>query len=342
MSIYMAYSSLKLTISLLLFINIVLIYKIIKILKFNELLTNKNAEKPSLHHRNSFYKELFKLYIENRKKFYVKGREYIMKTKGKIYNESNILTIQDKLNYLLIHESPENKTGIVDKILLRNYSKIILGKDICAPILKIYNNVDEINLDDLPDKFVLKCNHGSGMNLICEDKSKFNLNKAKYQLKQWMNINYGLHCFEYQYINIEKKVFAEKFLEHEIVNYKFSCFNGEPKFIRVKGIVNGKKIYNINFINWTSTNIELDDPRYIRDKNRFKRPINLVKMVEYSRLLSSNFCYCRVDFYEVKGELYLGELTFSPFNNMAKYKTKEMEIYLGSLLNISKFNNTHD
>lgn len=68
-----------------------------------------------------------------------------MKKKGKVYNESNILTIQDKLNYLLIHESPENKYKIVDKILLRNYSKKILAKDICVPILKIYNNIDEIN-----------------------------------------------------------------------------------------------------------------------------------------------------------------------------------------------------
>ena len=132
--------------------------------KFNKNITN-NIEN-ILKDKNDLYKELFQLYIENREMFYLKGREYKMKNLGKTYNESNIVTIQDKLNYLLIHESPEKKTNIVDKILLRNYSKKILGKDICVPILKIYNDVDDINLNELPEKFVLKCNHGSGMNII--------------------------------------------------------------------------------------------------------------------------------------------------------------------------------
>ena len=237
--------------------------------------------------------------------------------RGKFYNDSNIITFQDKLNYLLIHESPEDKASIVDKILLRNYSEKILGKNICPPILKIYNNVEEINLEELPDKFVLKCNHGSGMNIICEDKSKFDSTNAKLIIKEWMNINYGLLKFEYQYLNIKRKIFAEKFLEKEIINYKFSCFNGEPKLIRVKGKINWTNLYNIYYTNWTISNIELDDNRYVVT-NIFKKPINLEKMIEYSKLLSSNFCYSRVDFYEVNGNVLLGEITFSPFNNMVK------------------------
>ena len=93
-----------------------------------------------------------------------------MHKKIDVYNESKLITIQDKLNYLLVRKNPENKTELVDKILLRNYSQKILGKDICVPIIKIYNDVDDINLDELPEKFVLKCNHGSGMNILCKDK----------------------------------------------------------------------------------------------------------------------------------------------------------------------------
>ena len=117
-----------------------------------------------------------------------------------------------------------------------------MGKDICTPILRIYNDIDEINLDELPEKFVLKCNHGSGMNIFCEDKSKFNITKIKKILKAWMNINYGLVNFEYQYLNVNRRVFAEKFLDKEIINYKFSCFNGIPKLIRVKGHINGSNL----------------------------------------------------------------------------------------------------
>ena len=236
----------------------------------------------------------------------------------------------------MIHESPEDKVNIVDKIQLRNYSETILGEDICTPILKIYKNIDEINLDELPEKFVLKCNHGSGMNIFCEDKSKFNISKAKKKLKEWMDINYGLLRFEYQYLNVNRQVFAEKFLDKEIINYKFSCFNGEPKFIRVKGHINGTNLYNIYYTNWTISNIEFDDKKYVLT-NIFKKPKNIDKMIKYSKLLSSKFCYCRVDFYEVNDILYLGEITFTPFNTLIKFKKKETEIKQQITANINNF-----
>ena len=100
----------------------------------------------------------------------------------------------------MIHESPDYKSNIVDKILVHEYSKKILGKDICVPIIKIYNESEEINLDQLPGKFVLKCNHGSGMNILCNNKSNFDIENAKSMLKNWKNINYGLMNSEFQYI----------------------------------------------------------------------------------------------------------------------------------------------
>ena len=298
-----------------------------KLTKDNKKIINKSQK--------SMYNAMFQLYIDNREKFYLKGRQYVMKRIGKNYDESHVITFQDKLNYLLIHESPEDKTKIVDKIQLRNYSYDILGKDICPPILKIYNNAEEINLDELPEKFVLKCNHGCAMNIFCENKSTFNLSEAKRKLNFWMQINYGFVTFEYQYLNIKRKIFVEKFLDDDIINYKFSCFNGEPKIIRVKGKINGTNLYNVYYVNWTKANIELDKKTYFLT-NRFKKPIHLQKMIKYAKLLSSEFGYSRVDFYEVQGVLYLSEITFTPFNACMRYKKKEMAIYLGNLINISK------
>ena len=142
---------------------------------------------------------MLRLFNDNITEFYIKGRERIMKIYDRNYNESILNTIQDKLNWLTIHENPEKKTNIVDKILLHEYSKKILGKDICVPILKIYNNSNEIDLNELPDKFVLKCNHGCGMNILCNNKSNFNISDAKCRLNTWMKINYGFEKFEYQY-----------------------------------------------------------------------------------------------------------------------------------------------
>lgn len=307
-----------------------------KINEMNRLLQKRNL-KEKLNSQNDFYKEMLKLYIENREKFYLKGREYAMKSQGKKYDESKIETIQDKLNYLLIHESPEKKTELVDKILVKNYSKKILNEDITVPILKIYNNTSEINLDDLPDKFILKCNHGSGMNIICKDKKKFNLTKAAEKLNEWMNINYGLQGFEYQYMNVKKKIFAEKYLDDNIIDYKFNCFNGEPKFIRTKIHINGKNINNHYSLNWTLTDINYNWRDYVRDPSIIiEKPKHLGKMIYYAKLLSSPFCYCRVDFYEVGNKVYLGELTFAPANLGMNYNDKKMRKYLGNLLDISK------
>lgn len=308
----------------------------IKINKLNILLQKKNREH-KLNDNNNFYKEMLKLYIEDRKSFYLKGRQYIMKNQGKKYEESKLETIQDKLNYLLIHESPENKTELVDKILVKNYSKKILHEDISVPILKIYNKTSEINLDDLPDKFILKCNHGSGMNIVCSDKKKFNLTKATEKLNKWMNINYGLKFFEYQYINIKKKIFAEKYLDDNIIDYKFNCYNGEPKFIRTKFHINGKNLNNHYSLNWTLTDIEFNWRDYIRDPSiKIAKPKNLDKMIYYARKLSSPFCFCRVDFYEVDNKVYLGELTFAPANIWMNYNDDKMRKYLGNLLDITK------
>ena len=99
---------------------------------------------------------------------------FIKRNSGLDINLKNPVTIQDKLCWLNIYEPSKLKTKCADKILLHEYCKDTLGFDICVPIIKVYNNTDEINFDELPNKFVMKCNHGSGMNIIVKDKSQIN------------------------------------------------------------------------------------------------------------------------------------------------------------------------
>ena len=129
--------------------------------------------------RNKKYKEKLDVCYRNRDTFYKISRQYYVRGSNLNYDESNLITIQDKINYLTIHEFPDYKSKIVDKIRLHEYSKKVLGKDICVPILKVYKNSNDIVLDELPNEFVLKCNHGSQMNIICKDKNNFNLTQAK-------------------------------------------------------------------------------------------------------------------------------------------------------------------
>lgn len=254
-------------------------------------------------------------------------------------NESNLITIQEKLTYLIIHESPDIKSKIADKILLHDYSIKKLGKDLCVPIINVYNDAKEIKFDDLPDKFVLKCNHGSGMSIICTNKSNFDIKDAQYKLNKWKKINYGLIKNEFQYININRKIFAEKFLKENIEDYKIYCFHGEPHFIRVQKHFEGipGKINNYYDLKWKLTEIETGLSGYFRRPDIiFDKPKNLELMLKYAKILSQDFVFVRVDLYNINGRIYLGEMTFTPSNMFFRLKNKQQSIELGKLIDLSK------
>ena len=334
------YNTIYLAISIM-----IIILLLIEIIKLKIKLNDKGKTyKNSIHYDDIKYIDtykLFQLYIENRTEFYIRGRQIHMRSIGSDYNDSNIRTIQDKFNWLLVHDSPELKTDIVDKVLLRNYSRKILGKDICVPLIKIYKNVDEINLDELPEQFVLKCNHGSAMNIICNNKSNFDINKAKTLLNNWMSINYGLIKYEYQYLNIKKKIFAERFLMNNLTDYKFYCFNGFPKLIKVQAeFKNGRKMYHYYDENWKITNIETNLGWNIRlPEIKFPKPKHFDLMIKYAKEFAKDFLFVRVDLYEFNDTIYLSELTFTPANVLSPFKDESQRLYLGSLLNLSQSEN---
>ena len=228
---------------------ILLIFLIIIEINFQNFKDNQNILKIKQIIKN---KNDLQLYLKNKTSFFLKKRLIHLKRQNIKYNESKLITFQDKINWLIIHESPEYKSNIVDKIKLHEYSKKILGKDICVPIIKIYNNINEIKLNELPKKFVLKLNHGSGMNIICKNKLKLNLYKAKLKLKKWKNMNFGLKTAEFQYMFVNPKIYAEKYLSDNLMDYKIFCFNGKPEFIRVRKFIPGNKtkIHSHNDTNW--------------------------------------------------------------------------------------------
>ena len=259
--------------------------------------------------------------------------------KNRAVNETNLVTIQSKLNYLIVHESPDFKTNLVDKIMLHDYSIKKLGKDICVPIIKIYNDSKEIKLDELPDKFVLKYNHGSGMNILCNNKSNFDIESAKHKLNFWKSVNYGLITNEYQYLLVNRKIFAEKFLKESIEDYKIYCFHGIPKFIRVQKHVEGisGKINNYYDLDWKLNDIETGLEGFHRRPDIiFEKPKNLELMLDYAKKLSEDLVFVRVDLYNVNGTIYLGEMTFCPSNNIFKLKNRQQSIEIGKLIDIHK------
>ena len=206
--------------------------------------------------------------------------------------------------------------------------------------MKVYDDANEINYDELPEKFILKLNHGSSMNLVCQNKSKFNYTKASKILNNWKKINYGLITKEFQYMYVHRKIFAEKFLSNDLIDYKIFCFNGEPKFIKTRKQLrdqNDTKVHNYYDLDWKLIDLETDMKGYIRDPNiKIKKPENLKLMLNYAKLLSDEFVFVRIDFYEYNNTIYLGELTFSPDNSFLTWKNKTQNITIGNLMDISK------
>ena len=181
------------------------------------------------------------------------------------------------------------------------------------------------------------------MNILCNNKSKLNKTDAIFKLNKWMKINFGLQTFEYQYININRKIFVEKYLCDNINDYKIYCFNGIPKFIRVQKLLsdNITKINNYYNLDWTLNDIESGISKYFirRPDISIEKPKHLNLMIEYAKKLSSNFVFVRVDFYDINNSVYLGEMTFSPTNILFNNRDRNQTLYLGNLLDISKIKN---
>lgn len=261
------------------------------------------------------------------------------RNQGVNINLENPTTIQDKLAWLNIYDENPLKTKCADKIKIHEYCKEKLGKDICIPILHVYDKVEDINWEELPEQFVMKCNHGSGMNIIVKDKKKLNIEDAKRKLNYWMDDNFALrNGFEAHYYDIDRKIFVEEYKEDMsggLVDYKFLCFNGKPTYVQLfYGRFTSGLYMNYYDMNFNIVDLARKDFKNRRDVHN-EKPKNLKLMQEYAEKLSSEFKFVRVDFYEINGEIYLGELTFTPGAMAFKYETHEDEVKVGGLLDIS-------
>ena len=272
-----------------------------------------------------FLHKLYNNYSKALLEYYYINRLRVIKSQRRHYDESNLITFEDKLNWLAIHDVKKLKGKCADKILL-------LKKDICNKILKVYDNPEQINVSELPDQFVLKANHGSAFNIIVHNKSELDVVKAKKALSNWIQIDFGKQGAEFHYSFIKRKIFAEEYIGKNLNNYKFFCYNGIPRFIYIFK-EEGKKHYITYFdMEWNRLNyycVESPHPTDI-----YPKPQTFELMKKYASKLSRPFKFARVDFYEFNNEVRLGEITFLPTNGFVRCKKKEHDIELGKYLKL--------
>ena len=252
-------------------------------------------------------------------------------------NFNNPKTFNEKIQWLKLNYRNEEYTKLVDKYRVKQYITKLIGEEYVIPTLGVWNNVDDIDFKSLPEKFVLKCNNDSGGIVICKNKKDFDEAKAKSFLKERLKNNGYWYGREWPYKNVKPCIIAEKYMEDsiskDIKDYKFFCFNGSMEFfdIDIDRFIEHRANYydrNGNFLPFGKTYCP---PDYTK---KIEMPKNLDKMIELAETISHNTVLSRIDFYEIDGQVYFGEITFYPGSGFSPFTDEKWDYKLGDMIDL--------
>lgn len=262
---------------------------------------------------------------------------YIFKSRmGYTLNLDNPQTFSEKLQWLKLHDRRTEYTIMVDKFAVKKYVADIIGEEYIIPTLGVWERVEDIDWDKLPNQFVLKCTHDSGGLVICRDKSKLDKISAKQKLRKSLHSNYWYHNREWPYKNVKPHILAEQYMEDEtgeLRDYKFFCFDGEVKALfiasdRTKEVETKFDFFDENFKHLPFTN---GHPNATVTPSK---PTCFEEMKTLAAKLSRGIPQVRVDFYEIKGKVYFGEITFFHWSGMTPFVPGEWDYTFGSWINL--------
>lgn len=253
-------------------------------------------------------------------------------------NFKNPQTFNEKLQWLKLYNRKPEYTTMVDKFLVKDYVASKIGKEHIIPTLGVWNHPNEIDFDKLPNQFVLKWNHDSGSVVICKNKNDFDIKSAIHKLKYGDERNGFWYGREWPYKNVAPKIIAETFLDdngHVPIDYKIYCFNGEPYKVMMcldRDKDEPTKFYSFDF-QWNLLR------HNIRGKKAPKgftlpKPKSLDSMYDCAKKLSKNTPFARIDFYELNGIMYFGEITLYPDSGFDSAILPEIDQLYGSMINL--------
>ena len=250
----------------------------------------------------------------------------------------NPQSFSEKLQWLKLYNRNSKYIQMSDKYDVKEYIADMIGEQYIIPTLGVWNNFDEIDFDALPLQFVLKCTHDSGSLVICRDKSKFNESEAKEKIDHSLKINYYKYWREWPYKDIKPRIIAEKYMENPerggLIDYKFFCFNGQPKFVYVSSGLENHKTARISFVtlDWEKAPYERID--YHPFEELPSKPSKFDEMVDISKRLSKNIPFVRVDLYQISNQVFFSELTFFPCAGFIIFKDRTHDYELGEMLKL--------
>lgn len=262
---------------------------------------------------------------------------------GKRLNLMNPKTYNEKLQWLKLYDKNPDYSKMVDKYEAKQYISSIMGEEYIIPTLGVWNNFDEIDFELLPQQFVLKCTHDSGGLVICKDKDSLDINKARKKITKCLKRNYFVVGREYPYKTVKPRIIAEQYMEDESVkelrDYKFYTFGGIPKALMIVSNRIGKQAFadyfDMNFkklpFTWGYPNSSIE----------VTKPGTFERMIEAAKKIAVGTTELRVDFYEVNGKIYFGEMTFFDGSGFQKFCPEEWDEKFGQLIKLPEIGGGH-
>lgn len=264
------------------------------------------------------------------------------KRQGREIDLKNPKTISEKLQWLKLFYRNENIPICSDKYEIRNFLKKYGYDHLLNEVITVLESdkeIDQLDIESLPDKFVAKATHGSSWNLICTDKSKLDWKLWKKTFKKWLSLNLYVFGREWNYKELKPKILFEKFIEYSPLNdYKFICMNGVPRIVQVNSVLNDEKYMDFYDLEWNRLGIMYES--YNQAYHFVPKPEQFDEMLQISKELSQEFPFVRVDFYNYQGIIQIGELTFFPVGGLKPIvpETDKYENLLGSYLELPEPN----
>ena len=258
---------------------------------------------------------------------------------NKKLNLSNPLTFNEKLQWLKLNDRKQEYSKMVDKYEVKKYVAKIIGDEYIIPTIGVYNSFDEINFENLPERFVIKSTHDSGGVVICKDKQNFDIKKAKKIIKKSLKRNFYLTSREWPYKSVKPRIIIEQYMkderDNELRDYKLFCFNGRYKimFIATNRQGDGDTYFDFFDENFNHLPLKNGHPNAPVPPHK---PSNYEKMIELAEKLSTGIPQVRVDFYDVNGKIYFGEMTFFHWSGLVPFEPEEWDRKLGDLIELPK------
>lgn len=267
-------------------------------------------------------------------KLYIKIKYYLVI--GKWMDLNNPETFNEKIQWLKLYDRKDIYTALVDKYIVKRKVADAIGNEYVIPTIGVYDKVEDIDFNELPDRFVMKCTHDSGGIVICKNRKDFDELAAKKKINKYLRRKYYYVHREWPYKNVKPRIIIEKYMEDdvtdELTDYKVMCFGGKAKmvFTCTERFGDGLKVTFFD-LDWNKLPFER---HYPASKKNIPRPKNLDKMIELSEKLAKGIPFVRIDWYEINGKLYFGEYTFYPGSGLEEFTPEEWDKKLGDLLDL--------